>query len=148
YGVEPFLKAVSSMGIAALIVPDLLPELYESAYKALFEQYGVSICFLIAPHTSEELIHRIDALTTGFIYMVTTAAVTGEDLSFQEGELDYAEKIGSRQLRHPILAGCGIRKKNTFDTVCTYDRGGIIRSACIMALQASGVQAEQVIYNF
>jgi len=148
YGVEPFLKGVSSMGIAALIVPDLLPELYESAYKELFEQYGVSICFLITPHTSEERIHRIDALTTGFIYMVTTAAVTGEDLSFQEDQLAYFERIQSMQLSHPVLAGFGIRDKNTFDTVCKYARGGIIGSAFIKALQASGVQQEQLIYNF
>src|SRR5690606_26153570 len=108
YGVEPFLKAVSGMGIAGLIVLDLVLELYKSAYKELFEQYGVSIFFLIAPHTSEERIHRIDALTTGFIYMVTTAAVTGEDLSFQENQLAYFERIQSMQLSHPVLAGFGI----------------------------------------
>ena len=74
YGVEKFLKRASENGFDALIIPDLPIREYELQYKHLFEKYGIKNIFLITPDTSEERIHKIDALSDAFIYLVASSA--------------------------------------------------------------------------
>ena len=65
------------IGIDGLIIPDLPVDVYHEEYKAIFERYGLINVFLITPQTSEERIKFIDSVSNGFIYMVSSASVTG-----------------------------------------------------------------------
>jgi tryptophan synthase alpha chain len=89
--------------------------------------------FLITPETSEERIREIDGYTNGFIYMVSSAAVTGTQNSF-DTKVDYFNRINAMNLRNPRLIGFGISNKATIDTVNRYSSGAIIGSAFIKAL--------------
>ena len=87
YGVENFLKKCQEIGIDGLIIPDLPASVYINEYKSLFEQYQVINVFLITPQTPDERIRYIDSVSNGFIYMVSSAAVTGSSTGFGEGLL-------------------------------------------------------------
>jgi tryptophan synthase alpha chain len=135
YGVEKFLQRAAENGFDGLIIPDLPLREYELHYKQLFEKYNLKNIFLITPNTTEERIRKIDALSDGFIYLVSTAGTTGVKDSFSTEQQDYFKRIATYKLNNPLLAGFGISNSKTFEQVCLYANGAIIGSAFIKAIQ-------------
>jgi tryptophan synthase alpha chain len=137
YGVEEFCRRCDEVGIDGLILPDLPMSEYLEEYKGLFESYGLKNIFLITPQTAESRIRKIDENTNGFIYMVSTAAVTGSTGSFGEEQKAYFRRIRDMQLMNPLLVGFGISNHESFTTVNEYANGAIIGSAFIRLLKES-----------
>lgn len=140
YGVEKFCSQCAETGIDGLIIPDLPPEVYNQEYRQLFEKHGLSNIFLITPQTSEERIRFIDNSSDSFIYMVSSASVTGAKNEFGQTQSEYFQRVAQMQLKAPCIAGFGISNKKTFDQATAYAKGGIIGSAFIKALRANGVE--------
>lgn len=134
FGIENFLKKCHETGIDGLIIPDLPLEQYLSEYKELFNSYGIELIFLISPQTSEERIRMIDAHSNAFIYMVSSAGVTGSRDSFDKNQLDYFKRIADMKLKNPQLIGFGISNKTTFEQAVKYQKGAIIGSRFIQFL--------------
>lgn len=135
YGEEAFVRKCIEVGIDGVILPDLPLYEYEEFYQGLFEKASLSISFLITPQTSKERILKIDALASGFIYMVSNASITGAKSSISDHQLDYFNRVNAMELRNPRLIGFGISSKETFETACQYANGAIIGSAFIKALK-------------
>ncbi|MDD3080440.1 MAG: tryptophan synthase subunit alpha [Paludibacter sp.] len=133
FGFENFCAECSRVGVDGMIIPDLPMADFLSEYKEIAERYGLEFIFLITPETSEERIREIDDHTNGFIYMVSSAAVTGVQNSF-DSKVDYFNRINSMHLKNPRLIGFGISNKATRDMVNRYSSGAIIGSAFIKAL--------------
>lgn len=134
YGIEQFCQQCQKIGIDGLILPDLpLPE-YVSNCKAIFEQYGLANIFLVSPQTNTERIYQIDALSSAFIYAVSSSGITGNTDNFDNTQIAYFEKLKTLQLQNPIIVGFGIHNKKTFDTVCQHLNGAIVGSAFIRAI--------------
>jgi tryptophan synthase alpha chain len=131
FGIEDFLKKCNETGIDGLIIPDLPLEIYVSEYKSLFESYNISMIFLITPQTSEERIRLIDDNSNAFIYMVSSASVTGSRDSFDENQLAYFERIATMNLKNPQIIGFGISNKTTFQQATKHQKGAIIGSSFI-----------------
>jgi tryptophan synthase alpha chain len=134
FGFEAFCKECHRVGVDGMIVPDLPMSDFLSEYKDIAAHYGLEFIFLITPETSEERIRQIDGHTNGFIYMVSSAAVTGTQSSF-DNKVDYFNRINSMNLKNPRLVGFGISNKSTRDMVNRYSSGAIIGSAFIKVLQ-------------
>ena len=134
YGIEKFCKKASEIGIDGFILPDIPIREYELNYKTLFEHYGISNIFLITPQTSEERIKKIDALTNGFIYMVSTDSTTGKTRDISESQMNYFQRIAALELKNPRLIGFGIHDHATYSTASQYANGVIIGSAFIKAI--------------
>lgn len=137
YGVERFCQQCQQIGIDALIIPDLPMQAYLNEYKAMFESYGLYNIFLITPQTSEERIRLIDEHSHGFIYMVSSASVTGAKGNITEQQISYFNRIQAMKLRHPQLIGFGISNHETFSQASQYAQGAIIGSAFIKVLTES-----------
>ena len=131
FGVENFLKKCQETGIDGLIIPDLPLDIYLSEYKELFEKYGVIMIFLVTPQTSEDRIRLIDANSNSFIYVVSSASVTGSRDSFDTNQLDYFERIANMNLKNPQIIGFGISNKTTFEHATKHQKGVIIGSSFI-----------------
>jgi tryptophan synthase alpha chain len=134
YGEEKFFKRVAEVGVDGLILPDLPIFEYETFYKDMLEANDLTISFLITPQTSEERIRKIDALTRGFIYMVSNSSITGAKTGISEAQLAYFNRVNDMQLKNPRLIGFGISNYETFRTACKYSNGAIIGSAFIRTL--------------
>jgi len=147
YGVEKFCEQCRQIGVDALIIPDLPMQAYLDEYKQLFESYGLYNIFLITPQTSEERIRLIDEHSHGFIYMVSSASVTGAKGNITEQQIAYFNRIQAMQLRHPQLIGFGISNQETFQQACQYAQGAIIGSAFIKVL-AENQDLEKGISDF
>ena len=113
----------------------------------MVEAAGLTVSFLITPQTSEERIRKVDELTEGFIYMVSSASITGAKRGISPQQIAYFERINAMQLRNPRLIGFGISNHETFSTACQYANGAIIGSAFIRAL-AKGGEVEQTTQEF
>jgi tryptophan synthase alpha chain len=141
FGVENFLKACQQNGIDGLIVPDLPLEIYLSDYKALFETYEIQMIFLITPQTSEARIRMIDEHSNAFIYMVSSASVTGSKDKFEENQLQYFERIAQMNLKNPQLIGFGISNKITFQQAIKHQKGAIIGSSFIQFISKNKISS-------
>ncbi|MDX1545259.1 MAG: tryptophan synthase subunit alpha, partial [Christiangramia sp.] len=139
YGVEDFCKKCQSVGIDGLIIPDLPVDVYHEKYQKLFEKYGLINIFLITPQTSDERIKFIDSVSDGFIYMVSSASVTGSTTGFGEETRKYFKRINDLQLKNPQIVGFGIKDNETFDQATEYAKGAIIGSAFIKYVDKNGV---------
>jgi len=131
YGVENFCRTCAEVGVDGCIVPDLPMVEYEEFYKEIFEKYNLSNIFLVTPQTSVERIHKIDSLTTGFIYLVSSSATTGKNLQLSQNTDDYFARIAALNLKNPTMIGFGINNKATFDKACHYANGAIIGTAFV-----------------
>jgi tryptophan synthase alpha chain len=141
FGIENFCKKCAEIGIDGLIVPDLPLDVYNDNYKAIFEKYGLINVFLITPQTSLERIRFIDKISDGFIYMVSSASVTGSQNAFGKSQADYFKRIADLNLKSPQIVGFGISNAETFKQATKYAKGAIIGSAFVKYLDKNGVNS-------
>ncbi len=134
YGFEKFCSDAAAVGIDGLILPDLPPYEFETQYGIIIKKYGLDFIFLITPETSEERITKLDELSSGFLYAVSSSSTTGNDKDFTVVE-KYLKRLQNMKLKNPVLVGFGIKDKQTFENVCKYANGAIIGSAFIKALE-------------
>ena len=135
YGVDKFLDDCVKVGIDGLIIPDLPLMEYEQFYKDKLTDRNISISFLITPQTEESRIHKVDALSTGFIYVVSDSSITGMKTGISSQQISYFERIKSLQLSTPQLIGFGISDRESYLTASKYANGAIIGSAFIKHLK-------------
>lgn len=136
YGFEKFCAEAAAVGIDGLILPDLPQYEFETEYGAVIKKYGLDFIFLVTPETSEARIKELDALSTGFLYAVSSSSTTGKDKDFNAVE-QYLQRLQSYNLTNPVLVGFGIKDKHTFQAACKYANGAIIGTAYIKALENS-----------
>ena len=138
YGVEAFCAKCQEVGIDGLIIPDLPVNEYNDHYKTTFEKYGLINVFLITPQTSDERIRFIDEVSDGFIYMVSSASVTGSTSGFGDTQEAYFNRIKALELKNPQIVGFGIKDNETFLKATKSTKGAIIGSAFIKMITKDG----------
>ena len=100
--------------------------------------------FLVTPETSDVRIRRIDAVSKGFLYAVSSSSTTGKDKNIGD-QSGYFKKLKALELKNPVLIGFGIKDKSTFTAACEYSNGAIIGTAFIKAIgEANGSLAPTV----
>lgn len=134
FGMERFCEVAAATGIDGIILPDLPMYEFETMYRGYFIKHSLRFIFLVTPETSEERIRKIDKLSSGFIYAVSSSATTGNNKPIEEQET-YFKKLEKMNLKNPVLVGFGIKDKKTFRAACKYSNGAIIGSAYINALK-------------
>jgi len=134
YGFERFCGDAAAVGVDGLILPDLPQHEFETEYGAIIKKYGLDFIFLVTPETSVSRVKELDALSTGFLYAVSSSSTTGKDKDFNAVE-KYLQKLQAMQLRNPVLVGFGIKDKDTFDAACRHANGAIIGTAYIKAIE-------------
>jgi tryptophan synthase alpha chain len=134
YGFEKFCSDAAVVGIDGLILPDLPMYEYENEYGAIIKRYHLDFIFLVTPETSEERVRKLDELTSGFLYAVSSSSTTGKDKNMEDVQT-YLQRLTSLKLKNPLLVGFGIKDKPSFEAACSYSNGAIIGTAFIKALE-------------
>lgn len=134
YGFESFCAKAAEVGIDGLIIPDIPMYEYENEYRELIKKYGLDFIFLVTPETPAERVRRLDELSSGFLYAVSSSSITGSEKDFSPVE-DYLKRLKEMKLKNPVLVGFGIKDRASFRGACTYASGAIIGSAYIKALE-------------
>jgi len=147
FGVEAFCEKCRDIGIDGLIIPDLPVDVYNEQYKTTFEKYDLINVFLITPQTSIKRINFIDSISNGFIYMVSSSSVTGNQSGFGNEQTNYFKLIADMKLKNPQIVGFGISNNETFAQATQYAKGAIIGSAFIKHLTNKGVNTINAFVN-
>jgi tryptophan synthase alpha chain len=136
YGFEKFCADAAAVGIDGLILPDLPQYEFETEYSPIIKKHNLDFIFLVTPETSEDRIRKIDTLSSGFIYAVSSSSTTGNNKAIED-QSGYFKKLQGMSLNNPVLVGFGIKDKQTFQAACQFSNGAIIGSAFIKALDKS-----------
>jgi tryptophan synthase alpha chain len=134
YGFEKFCAKAAEVGIDGLIIPDIPMFEFEQEYGPVIKKHGLDFIFLVTPETPEMRIKKLDSLTSGFLYAVSSSSITGSDKDFSAVE-NYLQQLKKLNLKNPVLVGFGIKDKQTFEAANKYANGAIIGSAYIKAIE-------------
>lgn len=130
YGMEKFLNDAAQCGVDGIILPDMPPEEFERA-GSLYEKNNVYPIFLVSPNSSDARIRYLDSLSKGFLYAVSSLAITGTSKQDDEKRSAYLHRLESLKLKNPVMVGFGISNKTDFDSVTKCAQGAIVGSAFI-----------------
>jgi tryptophan synthase alpha chain len=134
YGFDKFCREASALGVDGLILPDLPEYEFETEYGDIIRRHGLDFIFLVTPETSEKRVRKLDSLSTGFLYAVSSSSTTGSNKNMTDVS-NYLHRLKQYQLNNPTLVGFGIKDRQSFLTACEYANGAIIGSAFIKALE-------------
>ena len=145
YGIERFCTDAAEAGVSGMIIPDLPFDDYLRVVKPVADSHDLRVVMLITPETSEERIRFIDENTDGFIYMVSSAAITGAQQSFDDAKQAYFRRIDAMKLRNPRMIGFGISNKQTLDAAKAHAAGAIIGSKFVTLLNEANGDADKAL---
>jgi len=146
YGIEKFYQKCQDCGIDGLIIPDLPMSEYEREHQSLQAKYNLSMTFLITPQTENDRLKKLDELTTGFIYVVSSNSITGSTKTNSNQTIDYLQRIGQTVTKSKKIVGFGIHDSETFSNAIAHNDGAIIGSAFLKSLHSDNLETD--INNF
>ena len=149
-GVGDFINRCKDAGIDGFIVPDL-PLEQAQRISRLVAEADLTCSFLIAPGTSVERAREIAKVSSGFIYMLARAGVTGEQ---REMPADLPERIADLRTVTdlPIAVGFGVSTADHVREVVSVADAAIVGSAIMRrvddVVQTGEADLGQVIGRF
>lgn len=135
YGVNKFLVDASEAGVDGLIVVDLPPEEdLELCIPAL--NSGMHFIRLATPTTDEDRIPAVLANTSGFVYYVAVAGITGT----KSADIDVVHKAVKRLKSHtdlPVAVGFGIRTPTQVAEIGKIADAAVVGSALVDVIESN-----------
>lgn len=129
HGLERYVADAKAAGVAGLIVPDL-PVDEAGPLSQLCRREDLSLIQLITPTTPEDRARRIAEQTTGFIYYVSVAGITGERTELPRSVVENVARL-RRQTPLPICIGFGISRPEHVRMLAPVADGLIVGSAIV-----------------
>lgn len=133
YGIDKLRN--DAAGVDGILITDAVDE--EAAKIAqTFNERGIDLISLIAPTTTDERIQKIASASSGFIYAVSRAGVTGA----QKETSDAAEILVNRARRFtdlPIAVGFGISTREQIEDVWQFADAAVVGSAIVAVIEKS-----------
>ena len=97
------IRMIFPVSIDGLILPDLPEYEFETEYGPVIRQYGLDFIFLVTPETSESRVKKLDQLSTGFLYAVSSSSTTGGHQQNNEHTREYIRRLKGVGLKNPVL---------------------------------------------
>lgn len=133
YGVDKFLADAKTSGVDGLIIVDLPPEeddeLCIPALKA-----GLNFIRLATPTTDDKRLPAVLANTSGFVYYVSIAGITGAAAADANAVGEAVARI-KRHTQLPICVGFGIRTPEAARAIAEKADGSVVGTALVDALK-------------
>jgi tryptophan synthase alpha chain len=128
-GIDRFVTDAVAAGLAGFVVPDLPVEESDDLDHAC-RAAGLALVRLVTPTTPPERAAAIAAKSTGFLYCVSVAGVTGARTELPAGLVERVKWLRT-QTDVPILVGFGISSPDQVKAVCEVADGAIVGSALV-----------------
>jgi tryptophan synthase alpha chain len=135
YGVERFLRDAKSAGVDGLIVVDLPPEEDEELCLPALKA-GLNFIRLATPTTDDKRLPAVLANTSGFVYYVSIAGITGAAAP-DPGKATSAVARIKGHTKLPVAVGFGVRSAEQAATIAAGADGVVVGSALVSALKAT-----------
>ncbi|QZH74457.1 MAG: tryptophan synthase subunit alpha [Erythrobacter sp.] len=140
-GPEWFAEALTQAGIDGVICVDLAPEEDEDLGPAL-RQAGISLIRLATPTTDAARLPAVLHGSSGFLYYVAVAGITG----MQQAAIESIEANVARIKAHtdlPVAVGFGVREPVQAAAIARVADGVVVGSALVELVARHGVDAPE-----
>ncbi len=132
-GPEKFCRVARHAGIDGTLVTDLpVEESADYLYEA--RKHDLATVFLAAPTSTDHRLKEIAKVSTGFIYAVSRAGVTGPRQQMPEDAAGLVKRL-RRFTKLPIAVGFGISTPEQFATVGKFAEAAVIGSAIVQQIE-------------
>jgi tryptophan synthase alpha chain len=136
YGYDRFCNNAAAAGVDGVLITDV--DEHETAHlRAILASKGMHLISLVAPTTSDERLEKIVSRSTGFIYAVSRAGVTGARNEMS----DAAEKLVTRVWEFtdlPIAVGFGISNQTQVEATWKFADAAVVGSAIVSEIARCG----------
>jgi tryptophan synthase alpha chain len=129
YDQERFIRACREAGVDGIIVPDLPPEEGAELEKACRSE-GRALVYLLAPTSTPARVALITGRSTGFVYVVSVAGVTGAREALPEDLTKLVRRVREATDK-PVAVGFGIRDREQARVVGQMADGVVVGSAIV-----------------
>ncbi len=129
YGIERFARDAAKAGADGALVVDLPPEEGRDL-KAALDSEGLDHIFTLTPTSNDKRMEIVSKESTGFIYYVSVAGVTGARSSLSK-EIKGSVKTVRGFTDLPIGVGFGISTPEQVREICQWSDGVIVGSAIV-----------------
>ncbi|NBT12696.1 MAG: tryptophan synthase subunit alpha [Planctomycetia bacterium] len=137
-GIDRFVADARAAGLAGFVVPDLPLEESDDLDHAC-RTAGLALVRLVTPTTPPERAEAIARRSTGFLYCVAVAGVTGARTELPPGLLDRIAWLRTKT-DVPILVGFGISSPDQVRAVAAVADGVIVGSALVRRIADSATE--------
>jgi tryptophan synthase alpha chain len=134
YGIDRFCLGCENSGIDGLIVPDLPPEEGSDLEKA-GKEHSLDLIYLLAPTSTPERIRTVAKKSSGFVYLVSIAGVTGARNSLPVTLENFIGRVRI-SAQQPLCVGFGISTPDQARQISTAADGVIIGSKLIQLIKS------------
>jgi tryptophan synthase alpha chain len=138
YGLETFFLDAARAGIDGIILPEV-PLEEAVRFEEMLHRTGLALIRLVAPTTPPERVTQIDALSSGFLYCVSSTGVTGGTNGTPVEE--YLRRVRPLVRKNPMLVGFGIAGPEEARRYARYADGVVVGSALLKRLTTEPVDA-------
>ncbi len=146
YGLEAFGRDAAAAGVDGVVVPDLPPD-NGAPLRAAARAHGLDVIFLAAPTSTDARLAAVAAASSGFVYCVSLAGVTGVRARLA----DDIDGLVARVRRHtalPVCVGFGVSTPEQAAAVARVADGVIVGSAVVAIVERDGAQAAPALEQF
>ena len=140
-GIDRFVADAKAAGLTGFVVPDL-PIEESDQLDAACRQAGLALVRLVTPTTPPERAEAIARKSTGFLYCVSVAGVTGARTDLPAGLIERVQWLRTKT-DVPILVGFGISSPEQARAVAAVADGVIVGSAVVRHLAEAASQPRE-----
>jgi len=140
-GIDRFVADAKAAGLTGFVVPDL-PIEESDQLDAACRQAGLALVRLVTPTTPPERAEAIARKSTGFLYCVSVAGVTGARTDLPAGLIERVQWLRTKT-DVPILVGFGISSPEQARAVAAVADGVIVGSAVVRHLAEAANQPRE-----
>jgi tryptophan synthase alpha chain len=133
YGLEDFARDGSEAGVDGVLAVDLSPE-EGGAYIETMHNWNLDTIFLAAPTSTDERLERVAKASTGFLYLIARAGVTGERNKLSDSTRPLIERV-RRMTRLPLAVGFGLSSPDQIRSVEELADAAVVGSAVVRSIE-------------
>jgi tryptophan synthase alpha chain len=135
YPVDRFVADAAEAGVDGLIVVDIPPE-EDAELRPAAAKAGLNFIRLATPTTDAKRLPAVLANTSGFVYYVSIAGITGTKAPDLAEVKSHVERIKT-QTSLPIAVGFGVKTEEQVRTLARVAEGVVVGSALVGAIAQS-----------
>ena len=132
-GLEKLPDRLRAAGVDGVLVTDLAPE--EAAhFIESMRAADIATVFLVAPTSTDERINLVTRVSTGFVYAVSRAGVTGARQSLSEAAAALVQRV-KRFTDLPVAVGFGISTPEQVNEVWQTADAAVVGSRIVAEIE-------------
>ncbi len=142
-GVSSFAEQAAASGVDGVLCVDLPPEEGRRELVPTLRRRGLDTIFLLAPTSNRERMRSVAQSSSGFVYYVSRAGVTGERAELRKDLLRETKKL-RKKLDLPLAVGFGISTPEQVESVAKVADGVVVGSALVHLIEEKAGSSDLV----